>query len=65
VNSSEPPREAARDEKVVLEIEKFHGKSYNGILQELLAAMIMSVIARTLMVISQMLDGDMREPQKR
>lgn len=47
----------------MLEIEKFHSKSCNGILQELLAAMIMSVIARTLMVTSQMLDGDMREPQ--
>ena len=42
-----------RDEKVVLEIEKFHGKSYNRILQELFAAMIMSVIAKdTLMVLS-------------
>lgn len=52
-----------RDEKVVLEIEKFHGKSYNSVLQELFAAMIMSVIARTLMVLSQMLTGDPREPQ--
>jgi len=52
-----------RDEKVVLEIEKFHGKSYNSVLQELFAAMIMSVIARTLMVLSRTLAGDPREPQ--
>jgi hypothetical protein len=52
-----------RDEKIVLEIEEFHGKSCNSIRQELFAAMIMSVIARTLMVLSQMLAGDAREPQ--
>jgi hypothetical protein len=52
-----------RDEKVVLEIEKFHGKSYNSVLQELFAAMIMSVITRTLMVLSQTLAADTREPQ--
>jgi hypothetical protein len=52
-----------RDEKIVLEIEEFHGKSYNSVLQELFAAMVMSVIARTLMVLSQMLAGDHREPQ--
>lgn len=52
-----------RDEKIVLEIEKFHGKSYNSILQELFAAMIMSVIARALMVLSQTLVGEQREPQ--
>ncbi len=52
-----------RDEKIVLEIEKFHGKSYNSVLQELFAAMIMSVISRTLMVLSQILAGDPREPQ--
>lgn len=40
-----------RDEKVVMEIEQFHGKSANSILQELYAVTIMSVIARTLMVI--------------
>ena len=39
-----------RDEKITLEIEKFHSKSVNGILQELYAVMIMSVISRTLMV---------------
>ena len=38
-----------RDEKTFLEIEKFHSKKENGILQELYAVMIMSVISRTLM----------------
>lgn len=52
-----------RDEKIVLEIEEFHGKSSNSIRQELFAAMIMSVIARTLMVLSQMLADDPRQPQ--
>ena len=52
-----------RDEKIVLEIEEFHGKSCNSVRQELVAAMIMSVIARTLMVLSQTLAGDPREPQ--
>lgn len=41
-----------RDEKVVLEIEKFHGVTPNSIRQELFAIMIMSVITRTLMGIS-------------
>lgn len=40
-----------RDEKVVLEIEKFHGKTSNSIRQELFATAIMAVIARTLMVV--------------
>lgn len=52
-----------RDEKTVLEIEEFHGKSCNSIRQELMAVVIMSVIARTLMVLSQTLAGDPREPQ--
>ncbi len=38
-----------RDEKVTLEIERFHSKTPNGVRQELFAAMIMSVISRTLM----------------
>jgi len=46
-----------RSEKVVLEIEKFHGKTPNSIRQELFAVMIMSVIARTLMVISSRVHG--------
>lgn len=41
-----------RDEKVTIEIETFHSKTVNGILQELYAAMIMSVISRTLMVLA-------------
>ncbi|MFZ5865563.1 MAG: IS4 family transposase [Thermodesulfobacteriota bacterium] len=40
-----------RDEKTVLEIETFHGKTCNSIRQELLAAVIMSVISRTLMAL--------------
>lgn len=42
-----------RDEKVTLEIEKFHGRTCNSIRQELLAAVIMSVISRTLMALSE------------
>jgi len=42
-----------RSEKAVLEIEKFHGKSANSIRQELFAVAIMSVIARTLMSLTQ------------
>lgn len=41
-----------RDEKVTLALEKFHSQSVNGIMQELYASMIMSVIARTLMMLS-------------
>lgn len=41
-----------RDEKVSIEIEKFHSKSYNGIMQELFAVAIMSVIARFLMQVA-------------
>jgi len=40
---------------VTLEIEKFHSKTANGILQELYAVMIMSVISRTLMAVSSQL----------
>jgi hypothetical protein len=46
-----------RSEKVVLEIEKFHGKTPNSIRQELFAVVIMSVIARTLMVITSRVQG--------
>ena len=46
-----------RDEKVVLEIEEFHGKSANSIRQELYAVTIMSVIARTLMVVTSRVHG--------
>ncbi len=41
-----------RDEKVTLEIERFHTRTANGIRQELFAAPIMTVIARTLMIIA-------------
>ncbi len=44
-----------RDEKITYEIERFHSKSVNGILQELYAAMIVSVISRCLMVLSKQL----------
>jgi hypothetical protein len=44
-----------RDEKVTLDIEKFHSKTVNGILQELYAVMIMSVISRTLMAVGSQL----------
>jgi hypothetical protein len=49
-----------RSEKVVLEIEKFHGKTPNSIRQELFAVVIMSVIARTLMVIASRVHGPSR-----
>lgn len=53
-----------RDEKIVLEVERFHGKTCNSIRQELFAAVIMSVIARTLMVLSTEILGETaREPQ--
>lgn len=42
-----------KDEKVTLHIETFHSRTPPGIRQELWAAMIMSVIARTLMIIAQ------------
>lgn len=41
-----------RNEKTVLGIEQFHAKTSNGIRQELFAAPIMTVIARTLMVLA-------------
>jgi len=53
-----------KDEKIVLEIDKFHGKTSNSIRQEFFAAAIMSVISRTLMVIStEMFGGKPIEPQ--
>ncbi len=41
-----------RDEKVFLEIEKFHSRTPNGIRQELFAIMIMTLIARMLMFVA-------------
>jgi len=53
-----------RDEKIVLEIERFHGKTPNSIRQELYAAMIMAVISRSLMVLSSRMFGETpAEPQ--
>ena len=53
-----------RNEKVVMEVEKFHATTENGILQELYAACIMTVITRTLMVLSRELtDSKAVEPQ--
>jgi len=49
-----------RDEKIFLEIEKFHTKTANGIRQELFAILIMTVISKTLMQL--VLAGD-AEPQ--
>jgi len=46
-----------RNEKVTLEIEKFHGKTPNSIRQEIFAAAVMSVIARTLMVVTERVHG--------
>ncbi len=49
-----------RDEKIFLEIEKFHTRTVNGILLELFAVLSMTVISKTLMRLS--LSGD-AEPQ--
>jgi hypothetical protein len=46
-----------RTEKVALEIERFHGRTSNSIRQELFAVVIMSVIARTLMVLTSRIHG--------
>jgi hypothetical protein len=53
-----------RDEKIVLDIVTFHGKTCNSIRQELLAAVIMSVISRTLMALSELtFPNELSEPQ--
>ncbi len=39
-----------RDEKVTFDLERFHARTPNGIRQELFAAMIMTVISRTIMM---------------
>ncbi len=41
-----------RDEKVTFEIERFHARTVNGVLQELYAAMATSLITRCLMALS-------------
>jgi hypothetical protein len=53
-----------RNEKVVLGIEDFHGKTGNSIRQELFASLIMTVIARTLMVLAaKRLNSDVSQCQ--
>ena len=53
-----------RNEKVVMEVEKFHSNTENGVLQELYAACIMTIINRTLMALSRELtDSNAVEPQ--
>ncbi len=53
-----------RDEKIVMEVETFHSKTCNGVLQELFATTIMTVISRTLMqVSSEVFHERFREPQ--
>lgn len=53
-----------RNEKSMLRIEQFHSKEGNGIRQELFAVLIMTVLARTLMVLaSNNLHSDSRECQ--
>jgi hypothetical protein len=53
-----------RNEKIVLGIEEFHGKTGNSICQELFAVLIMTVIARTLMMLaSKSLNSDGGECQ--
>ncbi len=53
-----------RDEKVHLNIETFHTRSVNGIHQELFAVAIMTVIARTLMVLSMALASDEKNDEE-
>lgn len=55
-----------RDEKSTLEIEKFHTATVNGIQQELFSVMIMTVITRTMMILSSdFSQGRKGEPQFR
>ncbi len=54
---------AYRHDKQTLEIQEFHGRTCNSIRQELYAAAIMTVIARTLMMVSQAVFEDSHEPQ--
>ncbi len=51
-----------RDEKMTLEVERFHAKTCNGIKQELYATLIMSVISRLLMVLPSQ-ESETQEPQ--
>lgn len=42
-----------RDEKIVYDVERFHGHTQNSICQELYAAMIMTVISRTMAALAE------------
>lgn len=53
-----------RDDKITIEIEKFHSRTPNGIRQELFASAIMSVIARLLISLTgQSAENGRVEPQ--
>lgn len=53
-----------RDEKTFLDIEQFHSRTPNGIQQELFAILFMTVISRTLMMLSATTGNSRRiEPQ--
>jgi hypothetical protein len=53
-----------RNEKLIMEVEKFHSATKNGVLQELYSACIMTIISRTLMALSRELsDSKAIEPQ--
>lgn len=47
----------SRNRKVVPEIEKFHGMPPDGIRRELFAAVIVSVVAGTLLVVTSKIGG--------
>jgi len=46
-----------RDEKVTMEVEKFHGKTSNSVRQELFAAAIVSLISRTVAAVAETVHG--------
>lgn len=53
-----------RHEKISLKVEAFHGKTSNSVRQELFAAAIMTVIARTMMVVAdQVFNNGEKESQ--
>lgn len=53
-----------RDDKEIAEIETFHSRSSNGILQEIYASAIMNVISRILMIVAvDPIEGEKSEPQ--
>jgi hypothetical protein len=53
-----------RDDKEIAEIETFHSRSSNGVLQEIYASAIMNVISRILMIVAvDPIEGEKSEPQ--